>query len=56
MIKISRVERKKDIQPFPKQPLDFTCLQYQPVENTVEKGEIARTEQFFPFLQCFLPF
>ena len=27
--------------PFPKQALVFTCLQYKSFENTVEKGEIA---------------
>ena len=26
---------------------------FQPVENTVEKGEIARYEQFLLFPQCF---
>ena len=41
-------------QPFPKQALVFTCLQYKPLENTVRKGEIARYEQFLLFPQCFL--
>ena len=31
------------------------CLQYKCIENTMEKGEIARNEQFLPFPQCFLP-
>ena len=35
--------------------LVFTCLQYKPFENTVEKGEIARNEQFLLFPKCFLP-
>ena len=42
-------------QPFPKQALVFTCLQYKFFENTVEKREIARNEQFLPFPQRFLP-
>ena len=41
---------------IPKQALIFTCLQYMSFENTVEKGEIARNEQFLLFPQCFLPF
>ena len=28
----------------------------QEFENTMEKGEIARNEQFLRFPQCFLPF
>ena len=47
--------RKQIAQPFPKQALVFTCLQYKPLENTVEKGEIAPDEQFLLFPQCFLP-
>ena len=43
-------------QPFPKQALVFTCLQYKSFENTVGKGEIARNEQFLLFQQCFLLF
>ena len=31
------------------------CLQYKSFENTEGKGEIARTEQFLLFPQCFLP-
>ena len=31
------------------------CLQYKSFENTLRKGEIARNEQFLPFLQCFPP-
>ena len=41
--------------PFPKQALVFTCLQYESFENTVGKGEIARNEQFLLFPRCFLP-
>ena len=40
-------------QPFPKQALVFTCLQYQSFENTAGKGEIARNEQFLPFPTVF---
>ena len=36
--------------------LSQTSLQYKSFENTVEKGEIARKEQFLLFPQCFLPF
>ena len=49
-------------EPFPKQALVLTCLQYQSFKNTVEKGEIARNEQFLLFpvfstlLDTFLPF
>ena len=42
--------------PFPKEALDFTCLEYKSFENTVGKGEIARNEQFFLFPKGFLPF
>ena len=41
-------------QPFPKQALFFTCLQYTSFENSVGKEEIARNEQFLLFPQCFL--
>ena len=54
---------------LPTQALVFTCLLYKPFENTVEKGEIARNEQFYLFraispfstvfstcLENFLPF
>ena len=44
------------IEPFPKQPLVFTCLHHKFLENTVGIGEIARNEQLellFPL--CFLP-
>ena len=37
------------------QALVFKCLQYKSSENTVGKGEIARTKQFPLFPQCFLP-
>ena len=40
--------------PFPKQTLVFKCLQCKSFENTVGKGEIAQTEQFLLFPQCFL--
>ena len=43
------------VQPFPKQALVFTCLQYKSFENTVGKGKTARNEQFLLFPQCFLP-
>ena len=42
-------------QPFPKQALVFTSLQYKSLENTVGKREIACNEQFLLFSQCFLP-
>ena len=42
-------------QPFPKQALVFTCLQYKSFENTTGKGEIARNKQFLLFPRCFLP-
>ena len=43
-------------QPFPKQALVFTCLQYKYFENSVQKEEIAHNEQFLLFPQCFLSF
>ena len=43
-------------QPFPKQALVFTCLQYKSFEKAVGKGEIAHNEQFLLFPKCFLPF
>ena len=43
-------------EPFPKQVLVFTCLQYKSFENTEGKGEIAHNEQFLFFPLCFLPF
>ena len=43
-------------QPFPKQPLVFTCLKCQSFENTVGKREIACNKQFFLFQQCFVIF
>ena len=39
--------------PFPKQALVFTCLQYKSFENDVGKGEIARNEQFLLFSTVF---
>ena len=44
------------INPFPNKPWFFTCLQYKSFENTMEKGEIARNEQFLLFPRAFLPF
>ena len=41
--------------PFPKQALVFTCLQYKSFENTAGKGEIAHNKQFLLFAQCSLP-
>ena len=38
-----------------KQALVFMCLQSKSFENTVGKGEIASSEQFLLFPQCFLP-
>ena len=43
------------IQPFPKQALVFTCLQYKSFENTVGKGEIARNNFSFSH-SVFYPF
>ena len=34
---------------FPKQALDFTCLQYKSFEKTMENGQIACNEQFLLF-------
>ena len=36
-----------------KQALVSTCLQYESFENTAGKGQIARSEQFLLFPQCF---
>ena len=46
----------RNVLPFPRQAIVFTCLQYKSFENSVAKGEIARNEQFLLFRQCFLPF
>ena len=43
------------LDPFPKQALVFTCLQYKSLENIVGTGEIAHNEQFLLFSRCFLP-
>ena len=43
------------VNPFPRQGLVFTCLQYKSFENTVGKGDIARNEQYLLSPQCFLP-
>ena len=45
---------QKTNQPFPKQAMVFTPLQYKSSENTVRKGEIAHNKQFLHFPQCFL--
>ena len=42
-------------EPFPKQALVFTWLQYKSFENTVGIGEIACNKQFLLFPQYFLP-
>ena len=52
---IQRNSKLNELNPFPKQALVFTCLQYKCFENTVGRGEIARNEQFLLFPQCFLP-
>ena len=33
----------------------FICLQFKSFEDTLGKGEIASSEQFLLFRQCFLP-
>ena len=43
------------VNPFPKQALVYTCLQYTSFENTVGKRDFARNEQFLLFPQCFVP-
>ena len=43
----------KSFNSLPNKPWFFTCLQYMSIENTMEKGEIARNEQFLLFPQCF---
>ena len=53
-VDFSLVQKCGIFQPFPKQALVFTCLQYKFAENTVRKGEIALNEQFLLFQQCFL--
>ena len=49
----SKICRLGKNQPFPKQTLLFTCLQYKFFENTMEKGEIPRHEQFLLYPQGF---
>ena len=49
-----RLKKMYLVEPYPKQAQVFTCLLYKCFENTVEKGEIARNEQFLLFPQCFL--
>ena len=41
--------------PIPTQWHLLTPLGNKPFKNSVQKGEIARNEQFFLFPQCFLP-
>ena len=43
-------------EPFPKQALVFTCLQYKSFENTAGKGEIAQTSNFSFSHSVFYPF
>ena len=43
------------VNPFPNKPFFFTFLHYKSFENNVEKGEIARNEQFLLFPQFFQP-
>ena len=40
---------------FPKQALDFTWKQYRSFEITMEENDNCLLEQFFFFLECFLP-
>ena len=42
-------------EPIPTQWHLLTPLGNKPLENTVEKGEIAHNEQFLLYPQCFLP-
>ena len=44
-----------NIHPFPSKPWFLRVCSTSLCENTVEKGEIARNEQFLLFPQCFLP-
>ena len=41
------------VNPFPHNDTDAPG--HKPFENTVEKGEIGRNEQFLLYPQCFLP-
>ena len=46
-----------NLRPFPKQALVFTCLLFKSLENAVDKGGIARNEQFLLFPHSvFYPF
>ena len=49
----SQCVQRAPFQPFPKQALVFTWLQYKSFENTVRKREIAQNEQFLLFPLCF---
>ena len=44
----------QNFNPFQNKPWFFTCLQFQSVENTAGKGEIANKQQFLLFPRCFL--
>ena len=51
----SKIRNLCYLSPFPNKPWFFTCLHYKSFENTMEKEEIARNEQFLHFSQRFLP-
>ena len=46
---------RRQFELFPIQALVFTCLPNKSFENIEEKGEIAHSEQFLLFPQCFQP-
>ena len=48
--------RVNAINPLLNKPWDLRVCSIKPLENTVEKGKIARDEQFLLFPQCFLSF
>ena len=54
LIPVSGADKSDVLKPFPKQVFVSTCLQYMTFENTMEKEEIARNEQFLLFPPCFL--
>ena len=51
----SLLDKSRRYQPFLKEALIFTCLQYKSFENIVGKQEIAHSEQFLLFPECFQP-
>ena len=51
-----KINHRLSVNPFPDKPLYFTCLYYKYFENTVGKGEIARTKQLTLFPHCFKPY